>query len=54
MLGIALELFNKLLNIYKTQNDKLKKAQKKGIKDQNVPDNLPIDLYLDEDDLSAL
>ena len=28
----ALELYNKLLNIYKTQNDKLTKAKKKRIK----------------------
>ena len=48
MLNTTLELYNKLLNIYKTQNDKLKKAQKKMIKVQNAPENLPIDLYLDE------
>ena len=34
---------------YETQYHKLKKSQKKRIKVQNVPDNLPIDLYLDED-----
>ena len=32
--GVTLELFNKLLNIYKIQNDKLKKAQKKQIKER--------------------
>ena len=47
----ALELYNKLLSIYKTQNDKLTKAKKKRTKVQNVPENLSIDVYLDEDDL---
>ena len=32
----ALELYNKLLNMYKPQYDKLTKAQKKKIKVQNV------------------
>ena len=41
-------IINKLLNIYKTQYDKLTKARKKEIKVQNVPENLPIDLYLDD------
>ena len=50
MLDPALELYNKLLNIYKTQYDKLTKAQKKRIKVQNILQNLPIDLYLDQDD----
>ena len=54
MLDTALELYNKLLNIHKTQYDKLTKAQKKRIKVQNVPENLPIDLYLNEDDLPSL
>ena len=54
MLNTALELYNKLLNIYKTQYDKLAKAQKKRMKVQNVPCNLPVDLYLDEDDLPAM
>ena len=39
----ALELYNKLLSIYK--------AKKKRTKVQNVPENLSIDVYLDEDDL---
>ena len=39
---------------YETQNDKLIKAQGKRIKVQNVSENLPIDLYLDEDDLSLM
>ena len=51
MLDTALELYNKLLNIYETLYDKLTKAQKKRIKAQSVPENLTIDLYLDEDDL---
>ena len=41
-------IINKLLNIYKTQYDKLTTARKKEIKVQNVPENLPIDLYLDD------
>ena len=44
MLISAPELYNKLLNIYKTQYDILTKVQKKRIKVQNVPENLPINL----------
>ena len=56
MLNTAFELYNKLLNIYKTQYDKLTQAQKKSIKVQNVPENLHSDLCLDEDedDLSSM
>ena len=54
MVTRAHELYDKLLNIYKTQYDKLAKAQRKRIKVQNVPENLPIDLYIDEDDLPAM
>ena len=54
MVARAHELYDKLLNIYKTQYDKLTKAQRKRIKAQNVPENLPIDLYIDEDDLPAM
>ena len=50
----ALALQNKLLNIYKIQYDKLTKAKKKRIRIQNVPENLAIDLYLDEDDLPPM
>ena len=50
MLAIASELYDKLLNIYKTEHDKLTKAQKKRINVQNIPENLPCDLYLDEDE----
>ena len=32
----------------------LQKAQKKRIKVQNILENLPINLYLDEDDLSPM
>ena len=46
----SLELQNKLLNIYETQNDKFTNAKKKKIKVQNIPGILPIDLYLDEDE----
>ena len=45
MFDTALELYNKLLNIYKTQYDKPTKAKKKRIK---------IDLYLDEDNLPPI
>ena len=48
VLDSALALYNKLLSIYKNQYDKLTKAQKKRIKFQNMPENLPIDLDLDE------
>ena len=54
MLDTALELYNQLLNIYKTQYYKLTKAQKKRIKVRNVAENLPIELYLDEDDLPPI
>ena len=46
----ASELYNKLLNIYKTQYNQLIKAQKKWIKVQNVFENLPFDLYLYKDE----
>ena len=46
----AFELYDKLLSIYKTQYDKLTKRQRKRIKVQNIPENLPVDLYLDEDE----
>ena len=54
MLDTALELFNNLLNTYKTQYDKLAKAQKKRIKVQNVSENLTVDLYSDEDNLPPI
>ena len=52
MLDTAFESYDKLVNIYTTQYHKLTKAQKR-IKVQNRPENLVIDLYLDEnkDDL---
>ena len=55
-LGIdtLLELYKKLLNIYKTQDDKLAKAQKKRIKVQNLPENVPIDLYSNENNLPPI
>ena len=49
MLVTAFELYDKLVNIYTTQYDKLTKAQKR-IKVQNRPENLAIDLYLDENE----
>ena len=47
----ALELYNKLLRMYKTQYDKLEKAKKETITVENAPENGLI-LYLDEDDLT--
>ena len=46
----------KLSNICTTQYEKLTKTQKKRMKVQNGPENLAIDLYLDEgeDDLSPM
>ena len=51
----ASELYDKLLSIYKTQSDNLTTAHKKRMKVQVIPQNLPIDLYLDEyeDDLPS-
>ena len=51
MINTALKLYIKLLNTYKTQLDKLTKAQRKRIKVQAVSEKLFIDLYLDKDDL---
>ena len=48
MLDTALALYNKLLSMYKNQYDKLTKTQKKSIKFQNILENLPMDLDLDE------
>ena len=42
MFDTALELQNKLLRIYITRDDKPKKAKKKRIKVQNVPEYLMI------------
>ena len=49
VLAIAHELYDKLLNIGKSQYYKLKRAHKKRIKVQSMPENLPIGLYLGED-----
>ena len=46
----AHELYSKLLNIYKTQYDKLKRPHNKKIEVQDMPENLVIDLYLDGDE----
>ena len=56
MFSTAHELYDKLLDICKTQYDKVTKAKKNRIKAQNTPEELPIDLYLseDEDDLPPL
>ena len=40
--------------IYKTQYDKLTKAKTVRIKVQNIPENLSINVYLDEDNLSPM
>ena len=44
----------KLLNIYENENDKLRKKQKKRIQVQNEPENVPVDSYLDEDNLPSM
>ena len=49
VLTTAHELFDKLLNIGKSQYYKLRRAHKKRIKVQSMPENLPIGLYLAED-----
>ena len=49
VLTTAHELYDKLLNIGKSQYYKLKRAYKKRIKVQSMPENLPIGLYLRED-----
>ena len=49
VLTIAHELYDKLLNIGKSQYYKLKRAHKKRTKVQSMPENLPIGLYLGED-----
>ena len=51
MLATASELYDKLLNIYTTQYFKLLNDQKKRINVLNRPENLTLDLYLDEDHL---
>ena len=50
MLNTVFELYNKLLNMYKPQYDKLTKAQRERIKVQNMPEDWSIDLYLDKDE----
>ena len=54
LLDTALALYNMLLSIYKNQYNKLTKAHKKRIKFQNMPENLPIDLDLDENNLQPM
>ena len=54
MFDTALELYNKPLNIHKTQYDKFIKAKKKRTKVPNVLENIPIGFYLDEDDLPTM
>ena len=49
VLTTAHELYDELLNIGKSQYYKLKRAYKKRIKVQTMPENLPIGLYLRED-----
>ena len=50
MIANTSTLYDKLLSIYKTQNDKLIKAEKKSKRIQNTPEVLVINLYLDKDD----
>ena len=40
----ASELYDRLLNIYKTENDKLTKAKKKRINVQNRPEKFPANI----------
>ena len=56
MLATPSDLYDKLLNVYTTQYDKVTKDQKKKIKVQNRPEKLVINLYLDvdEDDLPLI
>ena len=44
----------KLLNIYENENDKLRKKQKKRMQVQNEPEIVPVDSYLDEDNLPSM
>ena len=50
MIANTSTLYDKVLSIYKTQNDKLIKAEKKSKRVQNTPEVLVINLYLDKDD----
>ena len=52
MINIAFKLYNKLLNIYTTQNDNLSEGQKKEINVINRPENLTLDFA--ENDLQPL
>ena len=56
MLDTAIDLYNILLNIYKTHYYKFWKTKKKRAKFQNITERFPIDLYLDEngDDLTPI
>ena len=50
MIANTSKLYDKLLSIYKTQYDKLIKAEKKSIRVQNTPEDLVINLYFDKDE----
>ena len=50
VLATVSESYYNLLNVYTAQRNKLTKVQKKRMKVQNWTENLPIDLYLDEDE----
>ena len=52
MINIAFKLYDKLLNIYTTQNDNLSEDQKKEINVINRPENLTLDFA--ENDLQPL
>ena len=52
MINIAFKLYDKLLNIYTTQNDNLSEDQKKEINVINRPENLTLDFA--ENDLQLL
>ena len=50
MINAASEIYNKLLNIGKTQYDNLSKVHQEKLNVLNKPKNLTPDLYLDEDE----
>ena len=60
MFDTSLKLYNKVLNKIKIEIkikikiNKIKKSNKKRIKVQNVPENLPFELYIDGDELPLM
>ena len=60
MFDTSLKLYNKVLNKIKIEIkvkikiNKIKKSNKKRIKVQNVPENLPFEFYIDGDELPLM